>query len=162
LGHLERLLAAAPRAAAISPTLLYEDDSIRFAGTRANNWLLPPDVRSLTSFAGYSRHWLPSEVAEQGAVPVHAVTAECCLLRRPAFRQVGGFSPEFNGSEYRALDLSLKFKSERMLCLWASTIELVAVDEQQAEPEYWMRTGALVDRWGFERKWAQSFTRGNV
>src|SRR5690606_19686151 len=130
LGHLERLLRAAPRGAAISPTLLYEDLSIRFAGARASGWNPPRDAAALTSFAGYARHWLAKERARSdAAVPVHAIAAECCLSQRLAFEHVGGFSGDLVGSQFKSLDLSLKLRSARQQCLWAPGIEMLAPDE---------------------------------
>jgi hypothetical protein len=37
---------------------------------------------------------------------------------------------------------------------------LIALDEQPREQaqEYWLQTGGLVDRWGFERKWPRLHT----
>ncbi len=163
LGHLERLLRSARRGAAISPTLLYEDLSIRFAGARANGWAPPRDAASLTTFAGYARHWLAKEQARPDtSVPVYAVAAECCLIQRLVFEHVGGFSGDLVGSQFKSLDLSLKLRAARQQCLWAPGIEMLAPDEVAGEPEYWMRTGSLVDRWGFDRKWSQLFAEGNT
>lgn len=164
LGQLEKLLATNPRAAAISPTLLYEDLSVRFAGARANGWAPPKDAAGLTAYAGYARHWLARDAMRaDAAVPVHAVAAECCLIRRTAFDAVGGFSEDLVGPEFKSLDLSLKLRAARQQCLWAPGIEMLAPDEAVGEPEYWARTGALVDRWGFQRKWSQLFAaQGNA
>jgi O-antigen biosynthesis protein len=160
LGQLEKLLQAAPRAAAISPTLLYEDLSVRFAGSKASGWEPPKDVTALTSCAGYARHWLAREAMRpDAAVPVYAIAHECCLIRRRAFEAVGGFSGDLVGSGFKAFDLSLKLRSARQQCLWASGIEMLAPDEAVGEPEYWVRTGALVDRWGFARKWSDVFAK---
>lgn len=158
LGQLERLLLAAPRAAAISPTLLYEDLSIRFAGSRASNWAPPKTIAGLTSFAGYARHWLAHEqIRLDAAVPVHAIAAECCLIRRAMFDEVGGFSGDTTGGPFKALDLSLKLRAARRQCLWATGIEMLAPDDHVAETDQPMRIAGMVDRWGFERKWSHVF-----
>lgn len=158
IGALERLLAGVPRAAAISPTLLYEDFSVRFAGARASGWAPAKHAGALTAYAGYARHWLAADAARgEAALPVHAITGECCLIRRAAFEQVGGFSGDLVGPEFKAADLSLKLRAAKLQCLWAPGIEMLAPDEAAGEPEYWARTGALVDRWGFAAKWAEVF-----
>lgn len=160
IGQLERLLNSVPRGAAISPTLLYEDFSVRFAGARATGWAPPDSVAALTAYSGYARHWLAKDAARaDAAVPVHAISGECCLVRRSAFEQVGGFSGDLVGPEFKAADLSLKLRAARLQCLWAPGIEMLAPDEAVGEPDYWARTGALVDRWGFEAKWSQLFTK---
>lgn len=159
LGHLERLLHAVPRAAAISPTLLYEDLSVRFAGSRANGWAPPKSVAKLTAYAGYARHWLAQEAMRiEAAIPVHAIAAECCLIRRAMFDEVGGFSGDTVGGAFKALDLSLKLRSARRQCLWAAGIEMLAPDERLGEVDQAARVSGLVERWGFERKWAHLFT----
>jgi hypothetical protein len=163
LAQLERLLTSVPRAGAISPTLLYEDFSVRFAGARASGWAPPDNVTRLTAFSGYARHWLARDAARsESAVPVHAIAGDCCLIHRSAYDLVGGFSSDLVGPDFKALDLSLKLRAARLQCLWAPGIEMLAPDEAAGEPEYWVRTGALVDRWGFARKWSTLFNKKDV
>ena len=160
LSQLEHLLTSVARGGAISPTLLYEDFSVRFAGARANGGAPPENAASLTAFSGYARHWLAKDAAHpDSAVPVHAIAGECCLIHRSAYQLVGGFSGDLVGPDFKALDLSLKLRAARLQCLWAAGIEMLAPDEAAGEPEYWARTGAMVDRWGFARKWSNLFAR---
>jgi hypothetical protein len=153
LSELSRRLAGAGDAGIISPTLLYEDDSIKFAGIRIEGPARSGSELKLKSqFAGYSRHWLKTlEVTR-----VQAVTAECCLLPRRLFAEVGGFSKEYVSPDYKGLDLSLKIEAAGRACLWAPMVELFAVDDQQTAgaAEYWHRTGLVIDRIGFDRKWS--------
>ena len=73
LGRLLMEMRRLPDAGAISPTLLYEDDSVRFAGNTDM-----PDFKAgvlIERFRGYGRHWLEGE----HAAPVWSGTAECCV-----------------------------------------------------------------------------------
>jgi hypothetical protein len=53
------------------------------------------------------------------------------------------------------VDFCLKLRASGHVCLWLPTVQLTALDETPREQaqEYWLQTGGLVDRWGFERKW---------
>lgn len=142
LSQLARNLRAAG-AAAISPTLLYEDDSIRFAGGGQGEG----------GQCGYSRHWLARKALAE-AVPASAIASECCLIARAAFAGVGGFANDYIGAAYRDIDLSRRLKAARLACLWAPGVEMAAVDapEGSGVPACWAEAARLVDRWGFESR----------
>ncbi|UEM22410.1 hypothetical protein JL100_006595 [Skermanella mucosa] len=146
LSKLERAYKACGRTGMLSPTLLYEDYSIRFAGIQR----ISADS-AVSQYAGYSRDWLKGREITQ----VQAASTDCALLPRAAFLEAGGFSRDFVGSDYKGVDFCLKLRAGGHACLWLPTVELIALDEgprDQAQ-EYWLQTGGLVDRWGFERKW---------
>jgi O-antigen biosynthesis protein len=152
-GWLTRLVSAlkrAPGPGLISPTLLYEDDSVRYAGSKA-----PPSpdlAMSAGSFAGYSRHWIKS--AELSAV--WAGTSECALIPRRLFLGSGGFSRELIGSELKNIDFALRLGAHGSASYWAPEVSLYALDDGLVteEREYWAKVGRLVDRWEFGRKWS--------
>ena len=154
IGGLIDSLRYSRKAGIVSPTLIYEDYSVRFAGGGGETGLA---VRSLArpQFAGYARHWLH----QRGVTVASAATTDCCLLRRQLFGDVGGFSKDFVGPDLKDLDLSLKIRAAGLDCLWASNLELFAVDEPSFETpnRSWQETGQLVDRWGFNRKWSRFF-----
>jgi hypothetical protein len=92
LGSLCRSFRELDRPAVISPTLLYEDDSIKFAGLHHRPAAaLQPAEAIASAFAGYPREWLDG--AE--LTPVLAATTECCVLSRVTLRRLDGFSREF-------------------------------------------------------------------
>ena len=98
LGRLLMEMRRLPDAGAISPTLLYEDDSVRFAGNTDM-----PDFKAgvlIERFRGYGRHWLEGE----HAAPVWSGTAECCVVRKKLFVEIGGFSQQFMDADLKTLD----------------------------------------------------------
>lgn len=157
LARLESALAAHPSACAAAPTVLYEDNSIKFAGAPVGqDWVPAP-------LSGYARHWL-NHGRGAGPMTVHAVTCDCCLTVRRSFHEVGGFAKDYVGTDFKDLDLSLKFRAARRQCLWVPGIEMVACDDTvgAGDGEYWVQTGRLVDRWGFDRKWSQFLVQGRA
>ena len=145
LSELARAAAAHRRPAMVSPTLLYEDFSIRFAGVRVEG------DRPVAQFAGYPREWLK----ERQPVAVPAATVDCALLPKRLIAEAGGLTAGFVGAEYKSADFCLRLGKAGHACLWVPTVALVAVDEQArtAAHEYWRQTGTLVDRWAFDRQW---------
>ena len=150
LSALARRLSQVSDAGLITPTLIYEDHSIKYAGMERGEGNL------LTSnLVGYARHWLTSDQARA----VDAATMECCVLTRQAFAAAGGFPKDYVHADLKGIDLSIKIREAGFRCLWAPDVQLYAVDEAKSEEnEYWAQTGRLVDRWGFARKWARAAT----
>jgi hypothetical protein len=152
-GWLTRLVDAlkrAPGPGLVSPTLLYEDDSLRYAGSKAP---ASADLAmSAGSYAGYSRHWI--KAAELSAV--WAGTAECALIPRGLFLTSGGFSRELIGAELKNIDFALRLGNHGSASYWAPDISLYALDDGSVteDSEYWAKVGRLVDRWAFGRKWS--------
>lgn len=150
-GWLSRLVASlrrAPVAGMVSPTLLYEDDSVRYAGAEdADVDPIAPPAR----FAGYSRHWLKSTEL----TAVRTATTLCALLPRQLFLGLGGFSRSFVGPEFKGIDFTRRIGAKGARCYWAADTALYALDEPNipAEDAPSARIGRLVDRWAFESKW---------
>lgn len=155
LSRLGKPLFATEAPGAVCPTLLWEDESIKFAGQRPGACI---DRAALTRFAGYARHWLPDEGG--APVPVQVGTIECCLIPKRVFAAMGGFARDYVGAEWKGPDFFLRLRAAGYACLWVPSVEMVALDDpaETAEPEYWRQTGRLVDEWGFDRKWAAAPT----
>jgi hypothetical protein len=142
-------LAEAARASggAVCPTLVYEDESIRFAGS---------DTAIRPRLSGYPRSWLKR--AGNAAQPSRAGTLECCMIPRAALAQAGGLPRDYVGAEMRGPDFFLRLAQAGVPCHWLPWVELTALDDpsEAAPPEYWMQTGKLVDEWSFAGKWGKS------
>lgn len=141
-GWLRPLVAelAEPGVAAASPTLLYEDDSVCFAG----------DAEGADRYRGYSHHWIDGG----GPRPVAAGTARCCIVRREMFVAVGGFSREFVSSDLCNRDFWLRLQALGGAIRWIPSVQMYVVDDEASEPhDYGMRVRRLVDKFGFARKW---------
>lgn len=132
-------LAAAPEAGLAAPTLLYEDRSIRWAGTDPD---APLDPAAAARFAGYPESWLEAS----GARPVRHGPAECFLVRRELLRAIGGIEGRLLGPDWRHLDLAARLEAAGRTCLWVPEVRLWALDDPQGEEPHWRKVARLVDR----------------
>ncbi len=150
LGRLRRATADLPSPGIVSPTLLYEDESIRYAGSPH----VPEEnaIATLGRFAGYSHHWLGT--AE--LTPVWAGTMECALMPKRLFEACGGFSRVLLGPDLKNADFALSLRTQGQHAYWLPDVALYALDEAEAagSGEYWTRVRTLVDRWAFRRQWS--------
>ena len=137
-GWVSRLAQAAGDGAAC-PTLIYEDHSIKYAGSR---------------FSGYARHW--QNTADP--VSVENGTLDCCMINGEAFRSLGGFAHDYVGGDVKGPDFFQRLRHAGLSCKWLPGIELTSMDDptESIPPEYWRQTGKMVDEWAFRRKWAKS------
>jgi hypothetical protein len=152
IGGLMRALRMDARAGLASPTLLYEDDSIRFAGMpldRLGDDAGVPDGPG--RFAGYPRAW----ITETEPAEVLAGTSECCLIPRAVFEQAGGFARDLAGGAHQDMAFGLRLRAIGRRCLWVPTVALYAVDPPalRAVPPAGVDIARLVDDWSFARTW---------
>jgi O-antigen biosynthesis protein len=142
-----------PGCAAVSPTLLYEDYSIRYAGTSGSD----PSGGSnpgAERLAGYSQHWLTEKRSQR----VTSIAPECCLVRRQAFAGLNGFSREFAVPDFKAADFALRATASGAFCLWTPKVTLFALDPDVPNDvsEYWLKPARRVDAWRFGTKWTNA------
>ncbi|HQS08092.1 MAG: hypothetical protein B7Y12_22045 [Rhizobiales bacterium 24-66-13] len=152
LPRLERAYRTRGSKCLVSPTLLFEDDSIRWAGTTLEG---EGAARGLTDrLVGYPR------AAAIGAEPVEvtAGTTECCILPRAAFIAVEGFSRGYLGIAEKRLDFALKLRLAGTPSVWVPEVEMVCADETigggGAAAQAWHSLVRRVDRWAFDRRWS--------
>lgn len=147
LGTLVREFDALSPQAALCPTLVYEDHSIRFAGTAA-----PPSDCGFGAGGrtGYAADWIDATTT----IPVWAGTLDCCLMRRDLFEAVGGFASQYLSPQLKALDFALRLKAGGGQFHWAPQVNLYALDDvRKPEEAYWTKVRRLVDERTFERTW---------
>lgn len=153
LPRLERAYRARGGRCLVSPTLLFEDDSIRWAGTMLEG---EGSGRNLNDrLVGYPR----AAVAEAEPMEVTAGTVECCLLPRAAFEGVEGFTRGYLGIAEKRLDLALKLRLGGTPSVWVPEVEMICADETSegaAGPAVasWHGLVRKVDRWAFDRRWS--------
>jgi GT2 family glycosyltransferase len=150
LGRLRQELDSNVYASAISPTLLYEDLSIRYAGLPVEDEAsLEPN--GLCQLTGYPLHWL----TDRQLCAVHGISEQCVLIRRDAFEQIHGFSREFTGSDVKGIDFSLRLRQAGMTLLWTPSVTLFCLDSGVAleEEPYWRRPAQRIDSWRLIEKW---------
>ncbi len=156
---LREALESDDRVAVVSPTILHEDYSVKFAGVDAVETsdaapFVSPSVRR----AGYPRSWL----AGKAAGPTLAGSLECCLFRRAAFEACGGFAEGFALSTLRGIDLFMRLGGAGFICLWTPNVEVYGLGSGSGiAPDaatYWVQTGGVVDGWTFRRTWRHLMT----
>ena len=93
LSALEWAYRTCGKSGIVSPTLLYEDYLIRFAGIQQIS-----AQSAVSQYAGYSRDWLKGrEIAT-----VQAASTDCALILRALFLEAGGFSATSSAPTSRA------------------------------------------------------------
>ncbi|MCA1440026.1 hypothetical protein I6F07_07260 [Ensifer sp. IC4062] len=106
----------------ISPTLAYEDHSVRWAGT----WPVgQSEYPSGGRYAGYPL----SAVMALKLTQVAAASFECCIMPREAFLRAGGFSGCYLGSQQKGLDLGLRLSRAGMPSYWLPSVQMLGADE---------------------------------
>lgn len=105
---------AALKNSIISPTLAYEDYSVRWAGT----W---PARR----YEGYPI----SAVTGFKLTPVTAASLDCCVMPRQALLKAGGFAGGYLGSRDKGFDLGLRLGRAGFACYWLPSVQMLGSDE---------------------------------
>ncbi len=150
-GWLEPLLAAfqAQDATCIAaPTLLYEDETIRWGGA----WIEPEDGHYLLKqhYLGYPRRTLHGADVS----PVAAAPFDCCVLPRSALADAGGFSRKYLGTDEKGLDAALRLKLSGIGSLWVPQVEMIHAEDGRPGERSWKKLVSELDRRSFERTWS--------
>lgn len=133
---------------AVSPTLLYEDGSVRYAGIDAVQFSLSaPYGAAVCSRAGYPRGALPRSDGRTLACAV-----ECCAMTRAAFDSVGGFSQGYASDGFKGIDLFLRMGDAGVRLSWTAAAELYALDDLPVASDA-TQVARLVDGWCFRAAW---------
>jgi hypothetical protein len=149
-GWLEPLFAAFQEhegASIVAPTLLYEDDTIRWGGS----WIEPEDDchKLKQHYLGYPRRILQG--ADVGQVA--AAHFDCCVVSRSALSSVGGFSRKYLGTDEKGLDAALRMKRSGIGSVWVPQVEMLYADDGRLGERHWKKLVCDLDRRSFERTW---------
>ena len=126
---LRQAAAAMPDAAFWSPTLLYEDWSIRFAG-------------SDTALVG-----MPGALATgETAAPSPVGALQCCLVRRSSLSSLDGIGAPCTDAGWEAL-FFLRLQQAGVSGMWVPSVQVYAPESAGHES---VRAGQLVDGWLLE------------
>jgi hypothetical protein len=147
LSTMERAYRARNGKAMVSPTIVFEDDSIRFAGT----WFDSAEQKLVDRFIGYPRDVVHgSEPAE-----VMAGSTACCIVSRSAIEAAGGFTRSYLGSGDKGRDLCLKLRLAGTISVWLPEVEMISADDDAGGSSLPLRRlSQRIDRWSFDRKWS--------
>ncbi|QFT30552.1 hypothetical protein FIV00_08710 [Labrenzia sp. THAF82] len=150
-GWLETLhsaFQAHDEAPLVAPTILYEDDTIRWGGA----WIEMEDGRHQVKqhYLGYPRRTLlGAETTKVAAVPF-----DCCILSRSALAEAGGFSRNYLGTDEKGLDAALRLKLSGVGSLWVPQVEMIHADDGAPANANWKKLVAEIDRRSFDRFWS--------
>jgi hypothetical protein len=144
---LERAYRNRGNKALVSPTILYEDNSIRFAGT----WLDNGEQKLADRYIGY-----PRDVV-YGSQPTEVVAGSlaCCIVSREAIISAGGFTRSYLSASEKGRDLCLKMRLGGTPAVWLPDVEMISADNDVATSALPIhRLAQKIDRWSFDRKWS--------
>ncbi|APG93952.1 hypothetical protein [Sinorhizobium americanum] len=121
----------------ISPTLAYEDHSVRWAGSWPTAEAeCPPSAR----YAGYPLGALAGLKLTQ----VAAASLDCCILPRESLLLAGGFAAGYLGSGHKGLDLGLRLGRSGTESYWLPSVQMLGSDEASGVTT--AATAALMER----------------
>lgn len=147
---LVALLGKGDEPMVVTPTLLYEDWSICYAGIETMRFLDTfPYADAAYARAGYPREALPPATV----AATLAGSLDCCALTRSAFARLDGFSAGYALPRANGLDLFLRMRKAGVRVSWVSQVEAYTLAESGAPSDYWMKTGELVDGWSLRASW---------
>jgi len=109
----------------ISPTLAYEDHSVRWAGSWA-------DAQSENSLSGRYAGYPLSAVTGLKLTRIAAASFECCIMPREAFLVAGGFAGSYLGSRQKGQDLGLRLIRSGIESWWLPSVQMLGSDEASA------------------------------
>jgi hypothetical protein len=147
LSTMERAYRNRGGKALVSPTIVFEDESIRFAGT----WFDADEQKLVDRYIGY-----PRDVV-RGAEPseVMAGSTACCIVSRSAIEAAGGFTRSYLAASDKGRDLCLKLRLAGTPSVWLPDVEMISAEEDGGGSSPAMRRLAQrIDRWSFDRKWS--------
>ncbi|NRP75284.1 hypothetical protein ILFOPFJJ_06207 [Ensifer psoraleae] len=149
-GWYGKLAAAheALKGSIISPTLAYEDHSVRWAGSWSDGHSEDP---LFGRYAGYPL----SAVTGLKTTRVAAASLECCIAPREALLRAGGFSASYLGSQQKGMDLGLRLSRAGIESYWLPSVQMLGSDEVAGVGEAAM--AVLIERIDqaiFRARWA--------
>ncbi|HEV7310767.1 hypothetical protein [Ensifer sp.] len=131
----------------ISPTLAYEDHSIRWAGSTSID---RPDLLQSSRYAGYP----VGAVNRLKLTKVAAASLDCCIMPRAALRETAGLAPSYLGASLKGLDVALRLSGKGYASYWLPSLQMVGSDEAHDENSAaTARFVEQVDRTMFRARW---------
>ncbi len=152
IGRLERAFRTRGGRALISPTVLFEDESVQFAGL-----VIEDDGRErriVERHAGFPR----ASVAGAGGGDVLAGTVACCIVPRRAIVEHGLLNRGYLGATHKFRDLCLRLRLAGTPSVWLPGVEMIAADDAgqaSALPD-------RLDRRTFDGRWSLALANLNA
>jgi GT2 family glycosyltransferase len=147
LHELVEFYEATPDIGALSPMLLYEDDSIRQAGMYFDRQTARDLWSSERFFEGLHRE-LP---AANEARPVPAVSGACLMLAKELWDQMRGLRTEYIQGECAETDLCLRLMEDGRSNWYLPSVALYHLAQPDPSPERELES--QYDRWLLSHLW---------
>jgi len=142
---LYRAASGREDAAFACPTLLYEDWSVRYAGSAELGFQdIAPDAPPQAQVPGMPA----APTAGQAPAPAAIGTLECCALRRPALAALDG-AGVLSTDTGREADFFLRLRKAGLAGLWAPSVQIYAPEGAEAQGQ----AGRIVDKWVLQEAW---------
>lgn len=140
----------------ISPTLAYEDHSIRWAGSSS---LDRADHLQSSRYAGYP----VGAVNRLKLTRVATASLECCIMPRKALLDDTGPSPAYLGASLNGLDFALRLSRRGYESYWLPALQMLGSDEASgAVSAATARYVERVDQTLFRGRWMQTVEPENT
>ncbi len=151
LGQMVRHLDTHPSIGALSPKLLYEDESLQHAGLYFDR----PEGAYVWSnehyFKGMHRDLPAANVAR--AVP--AVTGACLMISRSLYEEQGGLRGSFVQGDYEDSDLCLRLAAEGLESFYLPNVALYHL-EGQSYPSEERALASQFNKWLHTHVWGDA------
>jgi O-antigen biosynthesis protein len=151
LGMMSTFFDATPQIGALSPKLLYEDDTLQHAGLY---FLRAPGAsawENMHYFKGLNRHTPAACVAR----PVPAVTGACLMVDREQYESLGGLRGQFVQGDYEDSDLCLRLHEIGLDSWYLPQAELYHL-EAQSYPGELRRATTAYNTWLHSHIWGET------
>jgi hypothetical protein len=131
----------------ISPALLYEDDSIRWAGYRFGD-----DAGGLSeNYVGYPAATLD----DVGPDLTPIANLECCVLSKSAIAPLVQGGQGYLGNRAKGMDLALRLAKVGTRAYWLPAVRMLGA-EGQADRDAWDVHARSIDRVIFRKRWSET------
>jgi O-antigen biosynthesis protein len=154
LGQMIRFYDATPGIGALSPKLVYEDETIQHAGMYFHR---PPGAHVWSNehfFKGLHRSFREANVARQ----VPAVTGACLMIERELYERVGGLSSSYVQGDYEDSDLCLRLAEMGRKSWYLPTVTLYHL-EGQSYPSTERQLVSEFNKWLHTSMWRDVLER---
>jgi hypothetical protein len=154
LGEMRSFYDATPAIGALSPKLLYEDDSIHHAGL----YFYQRPGSSRWTQAGYFKGMHRALPVANVARKVPVLSRACLMIDRALYEKRGGLPEIYVGEGYEASDLCLRLSAEGLESWYLPDVELYHPElpaAPAARPPYVER----YDGWLHDHRWGERIAR---
>ncbi|WP_018184579.1 hypothetical protein [Kaistia granuli] len=134
----------------ISPALLYEDDSIRWAGYRLGG----EEGGLAENYVGYPAATL--DTVAPAVTPV--ANLECCIVAKPVIASLGQGCHGYLGNRAKGLDLALRLSTTGHRAYWLPGVRLLGSENPGDRLNAWEAHARSVDHAVFSARWSETIS----